>query len=92
MRWIDDLKRQLHAGSIIASSRRVKRALEKYDKLLKDLGGTRVSTQILKERLGTNRPHDMIKVMERHGLIRKVKYIHAHWEYDILPSERKEES
>lgn len=33
------------------------------------------------------RPHDSIKVMVNLGLIKRVRYVPAHWEYDIIGEE-----
>ena len=87
MHWIDDLKRQLHAGSIIASANRVAKARSKYKAMLAGLEGQRVSTVILRERIGLKRPHDSIKAMMNLGLIKRVRYVPAHWEYDIIGEE-----
>ena len=87
MHWIDDLKRQLHAGSIIASANRVEKAMRKYKTMLAGLEGQRVSTVILRERIGLKSPHDSIKTMVNLGLIKRTRYVPAHWEYEVLNRE-----
>lgn len=87
MHWIDDLKRQLHAGSIIASANRVAKAKRKYKAMLAGLEGTRVSSVILRERIGLKRPHDSLRVMARLGMIKRVRFVPAHWEYEVTPED-----
>jgi hypothetical protein len=46
-----------------------------------------VSSQILKDRLAIKQPHQHIRTMERLGLIRKIRHIPQHWEYEIIKEE-----
>lgn len=64
-------------------SRRQEAARRKYVGMLGQCGGV-ISTQILKDRLGLAFPHQAIRQMEKYGLIRKVRHIPQHWEYEVI--------
>ena len=83
MTWINDLVGLATAASRREASKRTARAKAKHERVLAGLGGV-VSSQILKDRLGLKHPHDTLKVMVRLGLIRKVRRVPAHFEYEVI--------
>ena len=83
MKWTDDLVRVATRASHNAAAKRTKRAKAKHEAVLAGLDGV-VSSQILKDRLGTKHPYDTLRTMEHLGLIRKVRRIPQHWEYEVL--------
>ena len=83
MKWTNNLVGLATKASHKAAKKRTEAAIRKHAAVLKGLDGV-VSSQILKDRLGLKQPHASIRSMERNGLIRKIRHIPQHWEYQIL--------
>jgi hypothetical protein len=83
MRWTDDLVALATKSSHVAAKKRTAKAKAKHEAVLAGLDGV-VSSQILKDRLGIKRPHEHIRTMANLGLIRKIRHIPQHWEYEVL--------
>lgn len=86
MKWTDELVANATRASRNAASKRTARAKAKHEAVLRGLDGV-VSSQILKDRLGLKRPFGTVRTMERLGLIRKVRRIPQHWEYEVIDGE-----
>ena len=83
MKWTDELVRVATRASHNAARKRTAKAKAKHEAVLAGLDGV-VSSQILKDRLGMARPHDTIRTMVNLGLIRKVRRIPQHNEYEVI--------
>lgn len=81
---LSDLVKYATQASHRTRSKRQDSARRKYVAMLQGLEGV-VSTQRLKDKLGLAYPHRAIRQMEKYGLIRKVKRIPQHWEYEVIP-------
>lgn len=88
MRWTENLVELAKKASHVASKNRTEAAIRKHTAVLKGLDGV-VSSQILKDRLGLKQPHDTIRTMAELGLIRKIRHIPQHFEYEILKIDSK---
>lgn len=86
MKWTDALVENATRASHNAARKRTARAKAKHEAVLRGLDGV-VSSQILKDRLGLKRPHQTIKTMANLGLIRKVRRVPQHYEYEIIKEE-----
>jgi hypothetical protein len=87
MRWTDNLVALATTASHAAAKKRTSRAMVKHSAVLRNLDGI-VSSQILKDQLGLKRPFGVLRTMERLGMIRKVRRIPQHWEYEILEEQK----
>lgn len=83
MKWTDALVENATRASRNAANKRTARAKAKHEAVLRGLNGV-VSSQILKDRLGLKRPHGTIRTMVALGLIRKVRLVPQHWEYEVI--------
>ena len=83
MRWTDNMVAFATTASHRAAKKRTEKAKAKHEAVLAGLDGV-VSSQILKDRLGIKQPHEHIRTMANLGLIRKIRHIPQHWEYEII--------
>lgn len=70
-----------------ASDARTSRALAKYRPVL---ALPEISTETIKA-LGYEKPHDVIKVLNRHRLLEKVRHVPQHWVYRAADIEETEQ-
>ena len=84
MKWTDDLVALATKASKKAADLRQGAAFRKYKAMTASFAGGVVSSQTLKDSLGLKKPHSALRVMEKYGLITKVRRIPQHWEYAVM--------
>jgi hypothetical protein len=85
MKWTDNFVELATKASHTAAKKRTEAAVRKHNAVLMQLDGI-VASQVLKDKLGVKQPGQHIRTMARLGLIRKVRHVPQHWEYEIIQS------
>ena len=80
MKWNANFIDQFTAASRRTASLRQQKARAKYVAMLPERG----TVSKYSGHLNVKYPNDMLRRMQKYGLIRKSKFIPGHWEYEVI--------